>query len=44
MKKHILAMIRTSKVGQMTITIPRRKETKKWKAGDWVEIKKVKID
>jgi len=40
----IISRIRINKVsGQKTVTIPKQKETENWKAGEFVEIKKVEI-
>ena len=40
----IISKIRINKTtGQKTLTIPKQKETKEWKEGELVEIRKVKI-
>ena len=40
----IISKIRINKAnGQKTVTIPKQKETERWKEGEFVEIKKVEI-
>lgn len=40
----IISRIRINKNnGQKIVTIPKQKETERWKAGEFIEIKKVEI-